>query len=185
MVHELFERIRGHASIRVPLGVGVPVGVGEDPGLVERQQAPREQTVRVRLYERLQTTGLHPWRYRIGVPSWVATEEGVEAAEYSVWVTDKQLRPIEGVDLSVVPTHRGLAALPPPKPSGLGGAARSTGRGGMVVHDSVCRSATDGGKELGAMEALDALMRPGATACHECAAAEILIPALELGKGYG
>lgn len=146
---------------------------------------PDEQTVRVRLYERLQTTGLHPWRYRIGVPSWVATDEGVEAAEYSVWVTDEQLRPIEGVDLSVVPTHRRHVAPPAPKPSGWVAQPDPQRRGGTVVHDSECRSATGGGKEVGAMEALDALMRPGATACHECAAAEILIPALELGKGYG
>lgn len=108
----------------------------------------------------------------------------MEAAEYSVWVTDEQLRPIEGVDLSVVPTHRHLAALPPPKPSGWRAQPDPQRRGGTVIHDSACRSA-GGGKELGAMEALDALMRPGATACHECAAAEILISALELGKGYG
>lgn len=29
------------------------------------------------------------------------------------------------------------------------------------------------------MEALDALMRPGARACHDCDAATVLIPALE------
>lgn len=146
---------------------------------------PDEQTVRVRLYERLQTTGRHPWRYRIGVPSWVATKEGVEAAEYSVWVTDEQLQPIEGVDLSVVPTQRRLELPPPPKPSGWVVRPDPHGRGRTVVHDAVCRHATGGGKELGTIEALDALMRPGASACHECVAAEVLIPALELGKGYG
>lgn len=35
------------------------------------------------------------------------------------------------------------------------------------------------------MEALDALMRPGAKACHDCAAAEVLVPALQLSQGYG
>lgn len=34
------------------------------------------------------------------------------------------------------------------------------------------------------MEALDALMRPGTEACHDCAAAGILVQALELGFGY-
>ncbi|MBE1599932.1 MULTISPECIES: DUF6233 domain-containing protein [Streptomyces] len=146
---------------------------------------PDEQAVQVRLYERLQTTGRHPWRYRIGVPSWVATEDGVEPAEYSVWVTDKQLQPIDGVDLSIVPTHRRLDALPLPKPSGWVVRPDPQRRGGTVVHDAVCRHATVGGKELGTMEALDALMRPGASACHECVAAEVLVPALELGKGFG
>ncbi len=138
----------------------------------------------MRLYERLQTTGRFPWRFRIGVPSWIATEDGVEPAEYSVWVTDRQLRPIEGVDLSVVPTHRRLEALPLPKPSGWVVRPDSQRRGGRLVHDTACRRAADGGQELGSLEALDALMRPGTKACGDCAAAEVLLPALELGQGY-
>lgn len=51
---------------------------------------PDGQTVRVRLHERCETRGPHPWRYLIGVPSWVATPTGVEAAEYRVWVTAGQ-----------------------------------------------------------------------------------------------
>ncbi|MFF8309086.1 DUF6233 domain-containing protein [Streptomyces lydicus] len=58
-------------------------------------------------------------------------------------------------------------------------------RGGTVAHDADCRQAGGGGVELGAMEALDALMRPGARACHDCDAAAVLVPALELGQGQG
>lgn len=146
---------------------------------------PDEQTLQVRLYERLQTTGRHPWRFRIGVPSWVATEGGVESSEYSVWVTDEQLQPIEGVDLSVVPTRRRLESPPPPKPSGWVVRPDPHARGRTVVHGAGCRHAAGGGTERGTIEALDALMRPGASACPECVAAEVLVPALELGKGYG
>ncbi|MEV0259408.1 DUF6233 domain-containing protein [Streptomyces sp. NPDC050732] len=109
----------------------------------------------------------------------------MEPAEYSVWVTDRQLRPIDGVDLSVVPTHRRLDALPPAKSSGWVVRLDPQRRGGTLVHDAACRHANGGGRELGAMEALDALMRPGAKACHACAAAEDLLPAMELGHGYG
>ncbi|GAU70707.1 hypothetical protein SSP35_22_00100 [Streptomyces sp. NBRC 110611] len=146
---------------------------------------PNKQTVEVRLYERLQTTGRFPWRFRIGVPSWVATEDGVEPAEYSVWVTDRQLRPIEGVDLSMVPTHRSLEALPTPKPSGWVVRPDPQRRGGTLVHDGICQHAGGKGRELSFLEALDALMRPGAKACYDCAAAEVLLPALELGQEYG
>ncbi|MGW2630483.1 hypothetical protein ACWC2K_14285 [Streptomyces chattanoogensis] len=121
---------------------------------------PDQQEIRVRLYERLQTTGRFPWRFRIGVPSWVATEGGVEPAEYSVWVTDRQLRPIEGVDLSVAPTYRRLEALPPPAPSGWVVRPDPERRGGTVVHGAACRLTAGGGVELGVMEALDVLM-PG------------------------
>jgi hypothetical protein len=144
---------------------------------------PDEQTVEVRLYERFRSAHGHPWRYRIGMPSWVATRDGVEAAEYSVWVTDQQLRPIDGVDLSNIPNHRDPRTLPPPKPTGW--IVRPAGRRGTVVHDAACPAAAGGGREIGTLKALDALMRPGAEACHNCPAAEILIPALELGQGYG
>ncbi|MBT1184765.1 hypothetical protein HET69_12155 [Streptomyces sp. CJ_13] len=145
---------------------------------------PDEQTVEVRLYERFRSARGHPWRYRIGMPSWIATQDGVDAAEYSVWVTDHQLRPIDGADLSNVPNHRDPMTLPPPKPTGWV-VRPAVDRRGTVVHDAPCPAASGGGREIGTIEALDALMRPGAKACHDCAAAEILIPALELGQGYG
>ncbi|MFK4222196.1 DUF6233 domain-containing protein [Streptomyces sp. NPDC019890] len=146
---------------------------------------PDAQTVEVRLYERLQTTGQFPWRFRIGIPAWVATEGGVEPAEYSVWVTDQQLRPIDGVDLSTVPTHRRVEPPLLPKPSGWVVRPDPQRRGGTLVHDATCRQAAGGGREMGSLEALDALMHPGAKACYDCAAAEILLPAMELGQGYG
>jgi hypothetical protein len=145
---------------------------------------PDRQTVEVRLYERLRSKAGHPWRYRIGVPAWVATDDGVEAAEYSVWVTDRELRPIEGVDLSAMPTHRDPEPTPPSRPSGWVVRPDPERRVGTIVHDAVCPHAAGGGRELGTLEALDVLMRPGGSACHECCAAEVLVPALELGQGY-
>ncbi|MFD7898947.1 DUF6233 domain-containing protein [Streptomyces sp. NPDC059743] len=146
---------------------------------------PDKQTMEVRLYERFRAARGHPWRFRIGVPSWVATEDGVAAAEYSVWVTDRQLQPIDGVDLSQIPTRRDPSTLSAPEPSGWVVRPAPSRRGGTVVHDAACREAVGGGVEMGALEALDALMRPGAQACQDCAAAEVLIPALNLGQGNG
>ncbi|OEJ29029.1 hypothetical protein AS594_36080 [Streptomyces agglomeratus] len=101
-----------------------------------------------------------------------------------MWVTDQQLRPIDGVDLSGVPTHRDPRTLPPPRPTGWV-VRPGAGRRGTVIHDAACAAAAGGGHEVGTLEALDALMRPGARACHDCPAAEILVPALELGQGHG
>ncbi|MFI6729492.1 hypothetical protein [Streptomyces atratus] len=42
-----------------------------------------------------------------------------------------------------------------------------------------------GGKELSTLEALNALMRDDVRACPDCDASAVLIPALELGGGYG
>ncbi|MFJ3841789.1 hypothetical protein ACIPY6_40675 [Streptomyces sp. NPDC090054] len=41
-----------------------------------------------------------------------------------------------------------------------------------------------GGPELGIEEALDAMLRPGAEACHRCDGAILLIPMLQ-SEGYG
>ncbi|WP_327437495.1 DUF6233 domain-containing protein [Streptomyces sp. WAC05374] len=145
---------------------------------------PDGQTVRVRLHERREVPGPSPWRYLVGVPSWVARPDGVEAAEYTVWVTDRQLTPIAGVDLSGVPTRR--LPGPPPRPA-PGWVVRPAPerRGRTVVHDAMCRHAAGGGTEVGTLEALDALMRDGARACTDCDACAVLIPALELGQGNG
>jgi hypothetical protein len=113
------------------------------------------------------------------------TRKELGAAEYSVWVTDRQLQPMAGVDLTSIPTRRDPSTLPPPKPSGWVVRPVSGRRGGTVVHDAACPEAAGGGVEMGALEALDALMRPGASACHDCAAAEVLVPALNLGNGNG
>lgn len=145
---------------------------------------PDGQTVQVRLHERREVPGPHPWRYLVGVPSWVARPDGVEAAEYTVWVTDRQLTPVEGVDLSGVPTHRLPGPLPRAAPGWVVRPAPER-RGRTVVHDATCRHAAGGGTELGTLEAVDALMRDGARACTDCDAAAVLVPALELGQGHG
>ncbi|EST31746.1 DUF6233 domain-containing protein [Streptomyces niveus] len=141
---------------------------------------PDSQTVRVRLHERQEAAEGSQWRYLIGVPAWVATREGVEAAEYSVCVTADQLRPISGVDLFAVATYK-LPAQPPPVASGwtVGPGGR---KGQSVVHDMACRNGPPLASELNTLEALDALERPGARACDVCDAAAILVPALELGS---
>ncbi|QUW78512.1 hypothetical protein SMIR_04660 [Streptomyces mirabilis] len=145
---------------------------------------PDGQTVRVRLQARQEVAGPHPWRYLVGVPSWIARPNGVEAAEYNVWVTDRQLTPIEGVDLSGVPTRR-LPGPPPQPASGWVLRPAPERRGRTVVHDAACRHASGGGTELGTQEAVDALMRDGFRACTDCDAAAVLVPALELGQGHG
>ncbi|WP_432012670.1 DUF6233 domain-containing protein [Streptomyces cucumeris] len=145
---------------------------------------PDGQTVRVRLHARREVPGPQRWRYLVGVPSWIAQPDGVESAEYTVWVTDRQLTPIEGVDLSGVPTRRLPGPPPQPAPGWVVRPAPEC-RGRTVVHDAGCRHAAGGGTELGAQEAMDALMRDGARACNECDAAAVLVPALELGQGHG
>ncbi|WP_372501211.1 DUF6233 domain-containing protein [Streptomyces meridianus] len=144
---------------------------------------PDGQAVRARLHERQEVPGPYRWRYLVGVPAWTARPEGVEAAEYTVWVTGRQLTPIEGVDLSAVPTRRLPSPPPPPAPGWVVRPAPER-RGRTDVHDAACRHVVGkGGKELSTLEALDALMRDGARACRDCDAAAVLNPALELGEG--
>ncbi|MEV5150906.1 DUF6233 domain-containing protein [Streptomyces werraensis] len=99
-------------------------------------------------------------------------------------MTDRQLTPIAGVDLSGVPTRR--LPGPPPRPA-PGWVVRPAPerRGRTVVHDAMCRHAAGGGTELGTLEAVDALMRDGARACTDCDASVVLVPALELGQECG
>ncbi|WP_159392545.1 DUF6233 domain-containing protein [Streptomyces niveus] len=141
---------------------------------------PDAQRVRVRLYERQEAEEGSRWRYLIGVPAWMTTKTGVEAAEYSVWVTADQLRPISGVDLSAVVTYK----LPTKPPVGASGWTVGPGErpGQSTVHDMACRNAPPLASELTTLEALDALERPGARACEVCDAAAILVPALGLGS---
>ncbi|MBO3682527.1 DUF6233 domain-containing protein [Streptomyces sp. NEAU-YJ-81] len=99
-------------------------------------------------------------------------------------MTEEQLTPIEGVNLSAVPTRR-QPGPPPPPACGWVERPAPERRGRTVVHDAACRYVVGkGGKELSTLEALDTLMRNGARACHDCDAAAALVPALELGEGY-
>ncbi|MFD6186782.1 DUF6233 domain-containing protein [Streptomyces goshikiensis] len=142
------------------------------------------QRLQVRLYERRRDNDkLGPWLYRIGAPIWEYDGEGdVSAMEFRTWVTADQLEPIEGVDLSVVPTYR-VVHEPPPSRWGWVQRPKPGGRG-FTLHDHYCELAADGGAELGIEEALDAMLRPGAEACTRCDAAAVLVPMLQLGQGY-
>ncbi|MGW6617826.1 DUF6233 domain-containing protein [Streptomyces erythrochromogenes] len=145
---------------------------------------PDGQTIeRVRLYERQQLdSGL--WMFRIGVPLWqTAAGGGVEPAEYGTWVTAEQLRPLPGIDLSGIPAHpRTHTAAPARWAWVLDG--RTRGRP-ATVHAEGCTTATDRAHPLGTMQALDALARPGTTACTACDAAETLLPILAHGRADG
>ncbi|MGC0328078.1 hypothetical protein RKD23_001068 [Streptomyces sp. SAI-170] len=99
-------------------------------------------------------------------------------------MTDRQLTPIKGVDLSGVPTRRLPGHPPRPAPGWVVRPAPER-RGRTVVHDAMCRHAAGGGTELGTLEAVNALMRDRARACTDCDASAVLIPALELGQEHG
>ncbi|MFJ8210405.1 hypothetical protein [Streptomyces sp. NPDC096033] len=106
---------------------------------------PDGQELRARLYERLQMD-TELWMYRIGVPLWQTTEGGgVEPAEYSTWVTSTPLRPIPGVALDEVPTHRNPTgtATAPATPWVWVLDWRTSARA-ATVHAEECALATDG-----------------------------------------
>ncbi|MFD7834504.1 DUF6233 domain-containing protein [Streptomyces sp. NPDC059761] len=97
--------------------------------------------------------------YRIGVPLWqTAARGGVEPADHSTWVTAEQLRPLPGVDLGHVPAHPRTHTSAP------------------TTED--CPNATDCAHPLGTRQVLNALARPGTTACTVCGAVESLLPIL-------
>ncbi|MER6522616.1 DUF6233 domain-containing protein [Streptomyces sp. NPDC001553] len=142
------------------------------------------QRMEVRLYERRREDDTGEWLFLIGAPLWQYAGQGnVEAMEFRTWVTAGQLEPIEGVDLSAVPTHQ--ADPEPPAVSRWGWVLRpKPGGRGSTVHDHDCELAAGGGAEFGLEEALDAMLRPGSQACVHCDAAAVLVPMLQLGQGY-
>lgn len=142
-----------------------------------------EQQITGRLHARQQTTS--GWRYWIGVPLWqnVGPEgEGIEPAEYRVWLSDAQARPIDGITYDV-PTHR-LSTEPPQAPDArwawtVQRLRGPTGRpADTVVHDWECEHSPGGAAELNLDQALTALEQPGARACKTCGAAVVLTPLL-------
>ncbi|MET9959650.1 DUF6233 domain-containing protein [Streptomyces sp. NPDC006326] len=143
-----------------------------------------QEIERVRLYERQQLdSGL--WMYRIGVPLWqTAVGGGAEPVEYATWVTSAQLRPIPGVDLDGVPTHRQPTVMAPAGRWAWLLDGRTSGRA-ATIHAEGCRLAADRARPLTTMRALDALARPGTAACTGCDAAEVLLPILRHGQDEG
>ncbi|MFF4105427.1 DUF6233 domain-containing protein [Streptomyces sp. NPDC001903] len=143
---------------------------------------PDSQRLQVRLYERQELPD--HWVFKIGMPAYITLEGGrAQPSEYTVWVTADLLEPMWAVNYPKVPSHR-LPAEPPPERPGWMLQIRPGGRRRAVVHETGCSTAGGSGQEMDTMEALDALMRPGVDACTDCAAAEVLIQALELGSGY-
>ncbi|MER7001019.1 DUF6233 domain-containing protein [Streptomyces sp. NPDC000410] len=89
------------------------------------------------------------------------------------------------MDLDAVPTHHrtgaATVAAAPAAPWAwvLDGRTR---RRAATVHAEGCRPATDRAVPVKTMAALDALARPGTTACTGCDAAETLLPILAHGQ---
>ncbi len=71
--------------------------------------------------------------------------------------------------------------MPRCRPGGRGCDGRPQGRP-ATVHAEGCGNATDRAHPLGTMQALDALARPGTSACTVCDAAEALLPILAHGQ---
>ncbi|MEW1926389.1 DUF6233 domain-containing protein [Streptomyces sp. NPDC088360] len=143
---------------------------------------PDGQSVKGRLHARQQT--LSGWRMWVGLPMWqnVGVEgEGIEAAEYRVWLAAEQAGPIGGVTYDDVPTYR-LPSDEPPDTRWAWTVQRLQDHAGRVtrtvVHLYDCESSPGGASELNLDEALDALERPGAQACKKCGAAASLTPLL-------
>ncbi|MFD5489458.1 DUF6233 domain-containing protein [Streptomyces virginiae] len=141
---------------------------------------PDGQEVRARLHARRWTPA--GWRYQVGMPVWsVTADQHVEPVEYTVWVPaggEQYVRPVEGQDYSTVPVERPPShpyLAPPPPGADLRWAwTIERTRGAAVLHEYGCARAPADGPELTLDDALTAYARPGARACGECAAAEVL-----------
>jgi hypothetical protein len=68
---------------------------------------PDAQELRGRLHAKQQFER-GGWMYWVGIAMWadVPETESVEPAEYRVWLTAEQARPVPGVSYDRVPTHR-------------------------------------------------------------------------------
>ncbi|MFG2987410.1 DUF6233 domain-containing protein [Streptomyces sp. NPDC048258] len=95
------------------------------------------------------------------------------------------LQPYRCVAYDTIPAHK--VPVQPPAPTKWGWVIRPVHgrRGRAIIHESDCPLAEESGEELRTEDALDALLRPGVEACHDCGAAAVLIPALQLGEGRG
>ena len=132
---------------------------------------PDGQEVQACLYERRR--GLPGWQYRVGVTIWgTGGDSAPTPVEHLVWLEAEQVRPVEGVDYSRIPTRS-------PAPYTAGRQAwtvqqlphRPGHPGAAVVHVIGCQP---GGTPLDLDQALDALRQPRTVPCHECRAATSL-----------
>lgn len=137
---------------------------------------PDGHEIQGRLFKRRQTP--YAWMYWISVAAWQATERGVAAADYRVWVTAAQLRPNDGVSYADVPSY----PLPSPRAPDARWAwtVEQIQRGhrvvGTIVHSYECTDSPRGAEELNVDQALTALGRAGPRACLKCETAVALGP---------
>lgn len=143
---------------------------------------PDGQEVLGRLHAR-QEFPVGGWMYWVGIALWadVPESESVEAREYRVWLTADQAQPVPGVSYDLVPTRALHPEVPPAQESDrwawkLQHQEAGGRRASVVVHVWDCPEAPAAGQELNVFAALDALHRPGATACSECGADVALGP---------
>ncbi|MET9568508.1 DUF6233 domain-containing protein [Streptomyces virginiae] len=89
----------------------------------------------------------------------------------------RRARTVAGISglVAIVQHDRGDQAAPPPLGVNLRWAwTIERTRGGAVLHEYGCGRAPADGPELSLDDAVTAYARPGARACGECAAAEVL-----------
>ncbi|MFG2989151.1 hypothetical protein ACGFZK_07600 [Streptomyces sp. NPDC048257] len=123
-------------------------------------------------------------RERVGVPAYITVEGGrTQPSECTVLVTADLMEPMWTVNYPEVPSHR-LPAEPLPEQPGWKLQLPETGAEPSSTRPNARRWQAAGRRWTHTMQALDALMRTGDDACHDCAAAEVLIQAFELGSGY-
>lgn len=123
--------------------------------------------------------------YWVGLPMWsnVSESEGVDAAEYRVWLTPDHVRPVKGVSYEAVPTEPLHRESPTPLAADRWSwkVQRNkplAGRPTVVVHVWDCPEAPADADDVDVDAALDALQLPGAVACTECEADVVLKPLL-------
>ncbi|MBB5109139.1 DUF6233 domain-containing protein [Streptomyces spectabilis] len=140
---------------------------------------PDAQEVRGRLLARKQT-GDGAWLYLVSLPIWHSNDQHeIVAMEYRTWLQPRpdQLRPIDGVEYSAVPTEPLVKPAPDVRWAWTVERVKQGHRtAGTVVHSYDCAHSPKGAEELNEDQALTELRRPGARACQDCDAAAALGP---------
>lgn len=75
-----------------------------------------QQVIDARVHAR-RRAGPETWDYDIGVAMWMARPDGtgVQPGEYRVWVPDRYVALLEGIDYDAVPTAAPVRPAPPPR----------------------------------------------------------------------